>query len=530
MIVTDRLKALILTCAVWLCCTSGDSLSSARAAQQVFQGEGTPDDAVTRGILSGEPVPRNIHAIRERLRQLGGALRTHIVANGGHEHPVSRAPMFMAFETYEGPIPGGRVDEGDLFFGFFLGPRNGTLTISDGFVELIAWDRQKAVFNFWELIGPNWFYRGDSTDVLDNVAALGLGDPNAQFRFTRTSPDGTPVLRCSGCHTLGAPIMKEPDPPHNDWWRAGKELPLGGFQTSAATAKLFSEATDAANLARQVMRGIDRLVASPQVVTPLRVRLRSLFSTMEMNLASDSTPFRDRQKSGAAVEIPAKLFVDSRLSGELPAVSVDLAAYQAALNQTDSRFPPGRPDSRETRHAFLVPVRSYVDNRVVDRLIDDGLLDAELVADVLAVDMSRPVYSPARGSLIRFVPEKARDVRELREGLIAALRKAPSDDRAAAELLANLTDPSRTADEHRRAATTYVDTCRRVGTTPAVVSGWLRYADAQRRRIVAADTAQHPTGQKITEPDFREVFPRQHATQPQPLGLNPASCLAEPRS
>ena len=26
MIVTDRLKALILTCAVWLCCTSGDSL------------------------------------------------------------------------------------------------------------------------------------------------------------------------------------------------------------------------------------------------------------------------------------------------------------------------------------------------------------------------------------------------------------------------------------------------------------------------------------------------------------------------
>ena len=530
MIVTNRLKALIVTCAVWLCCTSGNSLSSARAAQQVFQGEGTPDDAVTRGILSGEPVPRNINAIRERLRQLGGALRTHIVANGGHEHPVRRDPMFMAFETYEGPISDGRVDEGDLFLGFFLGPRNDTLTISDGFVELIAWDRQKAVFNFWELIGPNWFYRGDSTDVLDNVATLGLGDPNAQFTFTRTSPDGKRVLRCSGCHTLGAPIMKELDPPHNDWWRAGQALPLGGFQLSAAAAKLFSEATDAANLARQVTRGINRLVASPRVVTPLRLRLRSLFSTMEMNLASDSTPFRDRQKSGTAVEIPATFFVDSRLSGKLPAVSVDLAAYRAALNQTDSRFPPtGKPDSRETRHAFLVPVRSHIDNRVVDRLIDDGLLDAELVADVLAVDMSMPVYSPARASLIRFVPEKARDVRELREGLIAGLRKAPSDDRAAAELLANLTDPSRMADAHRRAATTYVDTCRRIGTTPAVLSGWLRYADAQRRRIEAADTAQHPTG-PITEPGFREVFPKQHATHAQPVGLNQTSCLVEPRS
>ncbi len=101
----------------------------------------------------------------------------------------------MAFETYDGPIPGGRVDEGDLFFGYFLTPRNRTLSVAGGFVELIAWDQRKQVFNFWELIGSYWFYRGDSKDVLDNGVKLGLGDPRAQFVFTSRRPT---LNLCSG--------------------------------------------------------------------------------------------------------------------------------------------------------------------------------------------------------------------------------------------------------------------------------------------------------------------------------------------
>lgn len=525
------ITSLCLATTVWLCCIGGGSLRSTSAAQPIFQGDGAPDDAVTAGILAQEPVPRTIHQIRERLRQHGGVLRTHLVANGGHEHPRPDVDvMFMAFETYAGPIPGGQLEEGDLFLGFFLGPDGRALRVRDGFVELIAWDRKKQVFNFWELIGPDWFYRGDSTDALANGALLGMANPGATFVFTRKSPDGEPVLRCSGCHTLGAPIMKELAPPHNDWWRTGVGLPLDGLRPDVEAARIFAEATDASNLALWVRSGIDRLVARPVPAASLKSRMRSLFSTMEMNLESDSAAFQTRVESRTPVEIPPAFFVDARLSGNAANVAVDLATYQGALADTDSRFPPASSTvSRETRNAFLVPVRSYMDNRIIDRLMDDGLLDDELVSDVLAVDMSMPVYSRSRASLIRFVPDAWRDVRDLRERLIAALRQAPDDDAAARELLANLTDPVRTAQAHRRAAASYLESCRRIASTPGAVARWLRFAHEQRSRIEQSDTATHPSG-LITEEGFRQIFPSMRSSGDHPLRLSTATCAAEPRS
>ena len=52
----------------------------------------------------------------------------------------------------------------------------------------------------------------------------------------------------------------------------------------------------------------------------------------------------------------------------------------------------------ETRHAFVVPTRSAIDDGAIAGLIRRGLLDDELVADVLAVDFTTPVYSKARAS------------------------------------------------------------------------------------------------------------------------------------
>src|SRR4051812_32586549 len=219
----------------------------------VAAAEPKPDDAVARAILSGSPVPRDIQAIRHRLQtELGGVLKTHIVANGGHDHPTRRGVMFMCFESYAGPSPAGPIDEGDLFLGYFLVPDAGRLTVGAGFVELIAWDRTTHRFNFWELIDSTWHLRGDSGDVLDNIQAINTGAKVPAFRFPRTSPDGTPVLRCSGCHTLGAPIMKELEAPHNDWWTEHDQLQPGALALDADTAALFERATDASHLSALV--------------------------------------------------------------------------------------------------------------------------------------------------------------------------------------------------------------------------------------------------------------------------------------
>ena len=136
---------------------------------------GKADDAVRRILLAGGSFPADIFQIRQRLEAHGGKLRAHIVVNGGHDNPA-RTPdhdeKFMVFETYANATPDKRVEEDELFFGFFLGAANDTLTVIPGFVELIAWDRTKQVYNFWELLDQDWNYRGDSNDVLTNIEQI----------------------------------------------------------------------------------------------------------------------------------------------------------------------------------------------------------------------------------------------------------------------------------------------------------------------------------------------------------------------
>ncbi len=524
--------ARLAACAVLILVVVSGARVAGRRTQNFGDGE-TADDAVRRGILAGDRIPRNIREVRELLqREPGGVLRSHVVGNGGHGHATPSPVDFMCFETFEGPLAGRTVGEAELLFGFFLARRGSTLSISDGFVELIAWDRTKRVYNFWELIGADWRYRGDSNDVAANVAALNLGRSNPEFVFTKESPppEREPVLRCSGCHTLGTPVMKEIEAPHNDWWRTKRPLPLGPLKPDAEVSKLLAGVADASNLARVVKLGIDRLVKEDAVKGPtLAQRLRSLATTMEINLASDSVPLPTRIADGTAVEIPAGFFVDTRLVEQPAAVRVDLKAYRAALDSVGSRFPPESTTSttRESHHAFLVPTRSYIDNRVLDDLIARGVLDQELVADVLAVDLTMPVFSGDRASLIRFFPAAAANADDLRTQLVAALKKAGPADAAARALLANITDPERTSAAHRRTAAAFLASCQKAAATPGTIEGWLRHAHGQRAAINEADTGRHPTG-TIREDGFRNVFPDQRES-PRRFRLNPETCRAEPR-
>ena len=524
--------------------------SQSTQAQDVGDG-GTADDAVRRLLLATPPIPQNIFEIRQRLEAHGGTLRAHLVVNGGHDNPTRTKQdqvKFMAFETYTNTTPGKTLDEDELFLGFFLGEKNDSLEVLSGFVEIIAWDRTKQVYNFWELIGTEWHYRGDSNDVLTNIKQINLADTNPAFTFVRQSPtDRAPVLRCSGCHTLGGPIMKELEAPHNDWWTQARLLNLGPYRLQAGSsathpahvaARLFDgthEATDAANLSTQVKKGMDRLLAARANQggggQSVKQQLRSLFTTMESNLVSDRVPLTERERQNGAVEIPQDFFVDSRLVGKRESIIVPLPLYKEALRQVGSRFAPGEtPGLVETHHAFLVPVRSYGDNQIIETLMQQGILDEELVADVLAVDFTTPVFSPARASLLRFVPETAKDAAELRDQFLSALKTAPPDDRAAQELLVNLTDPTRTAAAHQQAATAYLAACGQAATSLDAVVDWLRVAAQRRHELATAETARHPQG-GITELGFRVIFPvYAHAPEAGEFRLDPTTGRAVRRA
>lgn len=477
------------------------------------------DDAVKRAILAGPTAPKTIFEVRERLLARGGKLATHIVANRGHDNP--EAGSFSFFEAYSGPMEGGQVQEGELYIGFFSEREGPTLQVQQGFepglmIELIAWDYTKKQFNFWELIGTGqssaWHFRGDSSDVLADVAQVAPGQSKANFGAK---------LRCSGCHTLGGPIMKEVEGPNNDWWSDEEKLALGSMKLASTTApnlkartaaQLFKGARDASNLARLVKAGTDRMLAERARRggdgQTLNQELRSLFGVMEINLASDVKPF----KANAAVQLPVGFFVDERLAGKANGPTVGAAAYRAALAQAGSAFAADeQPGLAETHHAFVVPTRSYVDQQQLDALVSRGLLDEELIADVLAVDLTTPVFSTARASLLRHVPARAANAADLKAQLVAALSKDPAA--AAKELLANLTDPARTAAAHRKRAQAVLAAAGKAGD----ITGWLRLASQRRAELAAAPTGQNPRG-TILEPGFRVIFPTDKL-QPKPFAL-----------
>jgi hypothetical protein len=526
------LLALVMICGV--CPSLGAASDPSNVAQVPDFGDGgKADDAVKRAILSGPQTPKTIFDVHRQLERLGGTLKTHIVANRGHEN--SQRGSFSFFQTYSGPMKDGQVEEGELFIGFFAVPDGDVLIVDQDFsamslmIELIAWDRTKEVYNFWELrgtgAGSEWTFRGDSNDILADVAQINVGSRGPAF--------GT-RLRCSGCHTLGGPIMKELEAPQNDWWTTQRKLRLSPFKLKSGddpnspanvAARLFEKATDASNLSQQVKQGIDRLIAVRARRggdgQNLKQQLRSLFFTMELNLVTDSLPFKEREKAGAPIEIPQAFFVDARLVGQERPIPVKLALYQDALKEVGSQFAPDEtPGLVEAFHAFVVPARSHIDNQVIDELIKQGMLDEELVADVLAVDFTTPVYSRARASLIRFVPETARNAAELKEKLIAELQRAPQDP-AAKQLLENLTNQARSADFHRKAALAYREAVAQASTEPRAIVEWLKLAAQRRLEIAKAETSQNRRG-KILEPGFRVIFPIDNLSpQPGQFRLDP---------
>jgi hypothetical protein len=104
--------------------------------------------------------------------------------------------------------------------------------------------------------------------------------------------------------------------------------------------------------------------------------------------------------------------------------------------------------------------------------------------------------------LLKYVPARATDAADLRAKLIANLQQA--DEPAAKELLANLTDPARTAAAHQKRAKAYLATLAKAA--PDAMNDWLKLASQRRAEVKAARTSQNPRGQ-ILEPGFRVIFP-----------------------
>jgi hypothetical protein len=298
--------------------------------------------------------------------------------------------------------------------------------------------------------------------------------------------------------------MKELGAPHNDWWRPDRELPLGGRRLEGALATIAEGFVSAERFAASVRAGLGKLEASSRFRAAresrsLQEQLRPLFCPVEINLASDVTPL-DEAKT--ATSVPSALLVDERLAaGRL---ETSRAHYQAALEETRSRFP--ETDRRDADHAWLGPVVAASSRLAVQALIDAGVVDAELVSDVLAVDFTNPALSASRCRLLPLVPERvSTDWRRLFQDALAS-----SSDPAAKQLLANLTDPDRNEAAHRRRASETLAACRTKLEARSSVVSMLRLLAQRRAEIGTNEISSNPRG-RILEPGFRVIFPERGA-------------------
>lgn len=312
-------------------------------------------------------------------------------------------------------------------------------------VEVIAFDAADGVFNFYKEVDGKMRFFGSSLDFV----VAGPGGPNL------TSTRG-----CANCHPGGGLNMKELVSPWTHW--AQPDNIVGAEElvaNRAAYMGTLSAGPQMENITRagntewnetksRFLRNIptdelerlrsqfsdDNLSAAQEqdlVARGLRKRLNAtqallepLFCPIQINIAANG-------KSG----IPRMLFFKdhSLISGT---TSEDFDQAIAAIGSEV----PGTGVAVTTT-PFLIATRSEEDEQyVLDHLLGSGIIDRELKNDIQDVDVTRPVFSDDRCSLLELVPDlppSKRNAADLRVALLDALQGA-TPGTPAAELLANL--------------------------------------------------------------------------------------------
>ena len=525
---------------------------------------GANGDALFKLLSAEERCPQNALIFRDLVEKKGMTLHPTMVANRGYSNPLPQG-SFSFFEAITGTYGEQELAFGDWFFGHFtaasidntaststLSPQQAA-TPDSLLLETIIWDPKKGVFNFYEIRGTGqggvWFYRGDSNDILLDTKNLYRNTDPTQPIFSGPQSVGglptTPRLRCSGCHMNGGPIMKELKSPHDSWWTTQRPLLLGGMRIAPEFKPIFENLVTADKLEQWVKAANAKLLASApywkdRSALSLQEQLRPLFCEQEVNLDSDDAPF---DSPLATIKAPVGFFVDQRLVPDVAAVTINKSLYTNALTAFQSAFIDYQSGSianavqpinqSDADHAFETPVKSHSDMALVQKMIDAGLIDETFVFNVISVDMTRPMFSAARCSLLRLLPTQASSDwrKQFEKNLVA------SSNPAAKELLASLKDPLRTPAYHRKPAADLIAKVQAKAAQQNAVSGYVRLLAGRRIAVFQAEISQHPNGQ-IFEPGFRLIFPTMQLFQkdqqqigyggvPGQYWLNPSSALVE---
>jgi hypothetical protein len=474
--------------------------SNAQSVCQIFSSQGRPapiqNDEFYKILSKSNICPQNIDAVNAMLNS-GFQNRKFLVANRGRNNP--KLGSFSVFETF---ASNARSAEAGIFLGHFTqlknqngqnvidldqAPEKGKLVI-----ELIAWDEKKGFYNFYELIGQGgfsqWFYRGDSKDILLDNQAI----------YLNNTPQMPPIgqrLRCSGCHTSGGPIMKELEFPHNDWWVKSRPLVFENKQSESFLQRLRVIDT-AENLSLQVKSGIHRLEKSSSYQNikrslGIQVQLRPLFCDLEINIESDSSPLQ----SATNIQIPSSS-ISGAFSGPLKYV-ISKSTYMSLLQKHGMKFPEN--GAQDADHAWLTPVKGYSDLMAISSLKQAGLVDDKTILDIQLSAAVGSLMNKERCDLLKLVP----NISNWKQGFLQNLKLQNS--KIAQSLYQRMNNPALTVAAYQTVIKSgYQQAIQKMNS--AGIDDYFVQLLKNRNAVFQSEISKNPRGQ-ILEPGFRLIFP-----------------------
>ena len=454
-------------------------------------------------LLSKAPsCPVDIHELKKIVKEQGMKEQISMVANRGRNNPHQGS--FSFFESVYGRLPtGDLIARGDLFLGYFTDLHDSEIILDQQpeprklLIEAIAWDEQKALYNFYELRGIDhgsvrWLYRGDSEDAYKDNKWLYRDNPEDEHHFGNR-------MRCSACHNSGGPILKELSKPHNDWWTTHRPLILTPNTPDHAVDALIQEVSDAELFAQDVEAGMVKLARSKRMTEvqkklSLQEQLRPLFCTNEINLESSTALSEHR------VAIPSSFWLNPLL-GRIN-LSVSYQEYLQVLQAFDMQFP--ETSLRDADHAWLTPVKGQTDIRMIRQLIHQNVINTHFAESVLMVDFMHPVFSSQRCDLLKLLPDQ--NIGDWMFQFLTNLRKNSAQYKGAALLADYLDNEAYTHQVFMDHIKQYSRDLNQLVGTVAGLRVSYQYLIELRQLVFTSELSQNPLGQ-IMEPGFRVIFP-----------------------
>ena len=296
--------------------------------------------------------------------------------------------------------------------------------------EVISYDKEEGVFNYYVASGRGYEWHGDSIDAAlsegnrcanchqnGSIVQKELDSPWINWSTSTTSPEPTTFTRTSATRRSASSRTATPSPVARSVSRADlermseeeiaalTEIPLMGGHGNLDGASVEGLVESAAK--EYAKEGFVKHLLGEKGKHGMQVKelLEPLFCTQEIQLQTgggDSGDVTFRADFFVAREFSEGSFnggvSDLRGGGS---VRVKGADYDKAIEDA-GQFVGSLEDFgiRDTKRRLTYPERSFIDGAITGALLERGIVDSNLVSDILMVDFTRPVFSDARCALL----------------------------------------------------------------------------------------------------------------------------------